>query len=72
VFRLPIKNMFYTYTQIVNCELLFSEYQRAAKRMFLFTVKYPEIVGGTDRIENFIKRKVKPIRKVLSFMGEKL
>jgi len=37
------------------------EYQQAAKRIFLSMVKYPEIVGGTDRIENFIKRKNKSI-----------
>ncbi len=51
VFGLPIKNMSFAYTRIANWELLFSEYKQAAKRIFLSMVKYPEIVGGTDRFD---------------------
>jgi len=56
VFGLPIKNMSFAYTRIVNWELLFSEYQQAAKRVFLSMVKYPEIVGGTNRFDTDLMR----------------
>ena len=56
VFGLPIKNMSYAYTRIVNWELLFSEYQQAAKRIFLSMIKYPDIVGGTDRFDTDLMR----------------
>jgi len=56
VFGLPIKNMSFAYTRIVNWESLFSEYQQAAKRIFLSMVKYPEIVGGTNRFDTDLMR----------------
>ena len=56
VFGLPIKNMSFAYTRIVNWELLFSEYQQAAKRIFLSMIKYPDIVGGTDRFDTDLMR----------------
>jgi len=56
VFGLPIKNMSHAYTQIANWELLPSEYQQSAKRIFLSMIKYPEIVGGTDRFDTDLIR----------------
>ena len=56
VFGLPIKNMSFAYTLIVNWEILFPEYQQAAKRIFLSMIKYPEIVGGTDRFDTDLMR----------------
>jgi len=56
VFGLPIKNMSYAYTQVANWELLPLEYQQSAKRIFLSMIKYPEIVGGTDRFDTDLIR----------------
>lgn len=56
VFGLPIKNMSFAYTRRVNWELLFSEYQQAVKRIFLSMIKYPDIVGGTDRFDTDLMR----------------
>jgi len=56
VFGLPIKNMSYAYTRIANWELLPLEYQQSAKRIFLSMIKYPEIVGGTDRFDTDLIR----------------
>ena len=56
VFGLPIKNMSCAYTRIANWELLPLEYQQSAKRIFLSMIKYPEIVGGTDRFDTDLIR----------------
>lgn len=56
VFGLPIKSMSYAYTQIANWQLLPLEYQQSAKRIFLSMIKYPEIVGGTDRFDTDLIR----------------
>ena len=56
VFGLPIENMSYAYTRIANWELLPLKYQQAAKRIFLSMVKYPEIVGGTNRFDTDLMR----------------
>jgi len=51
VFGLPVKNMSFAYSRIVNSELLPLEYQQAAKKIVLSMMKYPDIVGGTDRFD---------------------
>ena len=56
VFGLPVKNMSFAYTRIVNWELLPLEYQQAAKRIFLSMIKYPDIIGGTDRFDTDLMR----------------
>jgi L-asparaginase II len=56
VFGLPVKNMSFAYTRIVNSELLPSEYQQAAKRIVTSMIKYPDIVGGTDRFDTDLIR----------------
>jgi len=56
VFGLPIKNMSFAYMRIVNRELLPLEYQQAAKRIFLSMIKYPDIIGGTDRFDTALMR----------------
>jgi len=56
VFGLPIKNMSYAYARIANWELLPLEYQQSAKRIFLSMIRYPEIVGGTDRFDTDLMR----------------
>ena len=42
--------------QIANWELLPLEYQQSAKRIFLSMIKYPEIVGDTDRFDTDLIR----------------
>jgi len=56
VFGLPIKNMSCAYARIANWELLPLEYQQSAKRIFLSMIRYPEIVGGTDRFDTDLMR----------------
>jgi len=56
VFGLPIKNMSYAYTRIANWELLPLEYQQAAKRIVTSMIKYPDIVGGTNRFDTDLMR----------------
>lgn len=56
VFGLPIKNMSFAYTRIANWELLPLEYQRSAKRILWSMIKYPDIVGGTDRFDTDLMR----------------
>ena len=56
VFGLPIKNMSYAYIRIANCELLPLEYQQAAKRIVTSMIKYPDIVGGTNRFDTDLMR----------------
>ena len=56
VFGLPIKNMSFAYTRIVNWELLPLKYQKASKRIVTSMIKYPEIVGGTDRFDTDLMR----------------
>ena len=56
VFGLPIENMSCAYAWMANWELLPPEYQRAAKRIFFSMVKYPEIVGGTNRFDTDLMR----------------
>jgi len=51
VFGLPIKNMALAYTRIANWELLSLDYQKATKRIYASMIKYPDIIGGTNRFD---------------------
>ena len=56
VFGLPIKNVSYAYTRLVNWKSLFSEYQQSAKRIVMSMIKNPEIVGGIGRFDTDLMR----------------
>lgn len=49
VFGLPLKNMAYAYTRLVNPELLPSKYRRGALRIINSMKKHPEIIAGSGR-----------------------
>ena len=56
VFGLPIKNMSYAYTRLVNWKSLSSEYQQSAKRIVMSMIKNPEIAGGIGRFDTDLMR----------------
>ncbi len=56
IFGLPINYMSNAYTRLSHWELLPKEYRQAAQKIFFSMVKYPGIIGGSDRLDTDLMR----------------